>query len=135
MVYGFLSFRGLSGGDSFYADIRETVSFEPFFEFCFEVCGNIVSGDFPEIHYLVVGSAGRATFVQFVEEEIPVKGYVYIFTEAVHEIPAFTEAGAAFEVHIWSCRQFKHLSTAVTHQSFSTDSGVMFFQEDTWSRM
>ena len=37
-------------GISFYADIRETVSFEPFFEFCFEVCGNIVSGDFPEIH-------------------------------------------------------------------------------------
>ena len=28
-----------------------------------------------------------------------------------------------------------HLSTAVTHQSFSTDSGVMFFQEDTWSRI
>jgi len=62
-----------------------------------------VSGNFPEIHYLVVGSAGRATFVQFVEKEVPVKGNVYVFTETVYEIPAFTEAGAAFEVHIWCC--------------------------------
>ena len=92
---------------------------------------NIVSGNFPEIHYLVVGSAGRATFVQFVEKEVPVKGYVYIFTEAVYETPAFTEAGAAFEVHISAVKSNMHLSTAVTHQSFSTDSGVMFFQEDT----
>lgn len=79
--------------------------YQPFFEFCFEVCGNIVSGDFPEIHYLVVGSADLATFVQFVEKGVPVKGYVYVFTEAVYEIPAFAEAGAAVNSSCIRARQ------------------------------
>ena len=65
-------------------------------------------GDFPEVHYLVVGLAGSATSVQFIEEEVPVKGYVDVFAETVYESPAFAEAGAAFEVHVRGCRQFEY---------------------------
>ena len=64
--------------------------------------------DFPEVHYLVVGLAGSATSVQFIEEEVPVKGYVDVFAETVYESPAFAEAGAAFEVHVRGCRQFEY---------------------------
>ena len=108
VVYGLLAFGGLSGGDCFYAGAGESVGFEPFFEFRLEDCGDIVSGDFPEVHYLVVGLAGSAASVQFIEEEVPVKGYVDVFAETVYESPAFAEAGAAFEVHVRGCRQFEY---------------------------
>lgn len=133
VVYGLLPFGGLSGGDCFYAGAGESVGFEPFFEFRLEDCGDIVSGDFPEVHYLVVGLAGSAVSVQFIEEEVPVKGYVDVFAETVYESPALLRLVPPLKYMYGAANT--HWSTAVTHQSFSTDSGVMSFREDTWSRM